>query len=58
MHYLKQNAIFSENPCQKSVQPSKKGGYKNIQGFSKSDTNAYARNPKPVVAQEGRRSTT
>ena len=31
---------------------------KNIQGFLKSGTNAYARNTKPVVAQEGKRSTT
>ena len=48
---------FPKNLVNKSVQPSKNGSYKNIQGFSKSGTNAYARNPKPVVAQEGKRST-
>ena len=59
MHSLKINAIFSKKILiNKSVQPSKNGNHKNIQGFSKRSTNACARSPKPVVTQEGRRSPT
>ena len=50
-------SLFRKNLVNKSVQPSKNGSYKNLQGFSKNGTNAYARNTKPIVAQEGKRST-